>query len=252
MPAVIVPGAHLTAKLAEIAERAQLSCCRSSRGDFRAHMAVERRILADAVALGDPDSLRSLAGDYLAVRGARLASLPERAEAEALVERKEGSAQLVGYHAGLIARDGHAEDLSSHLRELLLAPHLDANVNVADRYRSQLYATGSAIGRVLDLLGAEWREGLADGASFPELLAGAVGTTWPASAPAPAAVLQRYDYHRLLAHASEYRQDDPLPGPSLTTARQSSWSVFGHRGCSTPARNRGRSRESRSTGRERP
>lgn len=178
--------------------------------EFRAHMAVERRILAAAISVDDPDSLRSLSGDYLAVRGARLAALPESAEAEALVERKEGSAQLVGYHAGLIARHGNADDLSNHLRELLLAPHLEENVNVADRYRSQLYATGAAIGRVLDRLGFGWRESMADGASFPELLADAAGAPWPSPDPAPAAILERYDYQSLLSQASEYRQNDPL------------------------------------------
>lgn len=177
--------------------------------DFRARMAVERRILVDALGTDDLDRVRSLASDYLAVRGLRLAGLPARSSAEQLVERKEASAELVGWQAALVADDAQPDRLAEVLRQNLPQPILEENVRVVDRYRNQLYATGAAIGAILDMLNVDWRQAMERGASFPELLADAVDSAWPDARPDDA-VLARYDHAGLRARFAQYERAEPL------------------------------------------
>jgi hypothetical protein len=137
----------------------------------------ERALLARALYQSNRDSVRATLRTYLDTRAARMALLPpEHRSAEADDERVEASAQLVGYRAGLLAVEGTASDMvaliSSDLRN---TPPFDDPTRTSGSLRHwHIYATGSAIGMLLDRLGVTWKRELERGDSFVDVLTRAV------------------------------------------------------------------------------
>jgi hypothetical protein len=145
--------------------------------EFQDMAARERELLTRALYLTNADSTRALLRTYLDLRATRTALLPlELRQTEAYEERKEASAQLVAYRAALLAVEGSANDMvpliASHLRN---TPPFDAPYGALGSFRLwHIYATGSAIGVLLDRLRVPWKRELEQGATFVELLARAV------------------------------------------------------------------------------
>lgn len=168
--------------------------------EFVALGEVERRMLAEALnlpAIELEDHLRQ----YLAVRWIRMGSVPaEVVDVERELERKEGSAHLVGLQAGLLATGGDLADLAGALRPYLLFPLENMSGGLSERLiRWRVYGTGAAIGHLLDRLGMEWRHRLEQGATFDELLQEAVAFDPADGAALAPQALGRFGYEELLA-----------------------------------------------------
>jgi hypothetical protein len=145
--------------------------------EFQDLAAQERDLLARALYQTRPDSIRALLRSYLAARDARVALLPEGLRAsEAYDERMEASAHLVSYRAGLLAVEGAANDLVPLLAsDLRNTPAFDDPAQSRSPLRHwHIYATGSAIALLLDRLRVPWQRELERGATFVDLLRGAV------------------------------------------------------------------------------
>lgn len=171
--------------------------------EFRALAEVERRILASALSAPE-DSLMPLLKQYLAVRRIRTENVPEAIrKEERQVERKEGSAHLVGLEAALLAAQGTREALADSLAPYLTRP-LDSVAGdlpgVLIRWR--VYGTGAALGFLLDRLGEAWRPHLESGAAFDDLLANAVRFDSADTQELAEPALQRFGFAELLRNAS--------------------------------------------------
>lgn len=137
---------------------------------------IERRLLAEALRTDQRDSTSALLTEYLALRDARMQLLPPKLRnAEAHNERKEGSAQWVGYTATFrrMRRSPTAvRDLI--VLDLQRTPSFAAgrlNDYFGNSYRQwHIYATGAAIGVLLEKRGVRWRDAIQEGATFEELL----------------------------------------------------------------------------------
>lgn len=148
-------------------------------GAFQRLAERERRLLADALVAPD-DSLRPLLRTYLATRVERMALLPEELRwSEPHEERKEGSGHYFGYVASFEAMGRSRRDIIAALQsDLLDTPPFDRLPHGTRRgsYRHwHIYATGGAIGLLLDRLRVTWRERLQHGVTFVSLLTQVVG-----------------------------------------------------------------------------
>jgi hypothetical protein len=171
--------------------------------EFRAYAAIERRILADALATHNLDVRKELLREYVAVRGARGSMMSaDDAEAEAQTERKEGSANYVGYVAGISANGGTRDAVASVVIKDLLSRALELGDFVSEFRHKHVYATGAAIGLLLDDIDAKWKAKMEAGATFPELLALYVTHSAGIDSSALEGVLARYEYPTLLARLS--------------------------------------------------
>jgi hypothetical protein len=171
--------------------------------EFRAMAEVERRMLTAALDL-PADSLAEHLRRYLAVRWIRTQSVPENVRAvERTLERKEGSAHLVGIQAALLATGGSPEQLAAALRPYLAASFDSASGGLPERLiRWRVYGTGSAIGLLLDLLGVDWRSRMERGATFDELLGAAVHFDFSKAPSLAPPALERFGFGDLMARAS--------------------------------------------------
>jgi hypothetical protein len=147
--------------------------------EFQELAARERALLAQALEVVEADSLRALLRTYLDVRATRSGLFPADVNAyEAHEERKEASAELIGYRAGLESVDGNLERLVPLVRSDLenTPPFDDPRATHPMGYFRQwhIYATGAAIGILLERLGVDWREEMQRGATFVDLLSAAV------------------------------------------------------------------------------
>lgn len=178
---------------------------------FRASTVVERRMLAAALDVPEGEDPRPLLRDYLAVRAARIGALPpEYRDGEAHNERKEGSANIVGYEAGLLAARRSRSDLPAVLRADLLDPRLETD-DFGRIYRSaHIYATGGAIGLLLDRLKADWRIRMESGATFVDLLAEAAGVDPVADSARVQAALERFGYREIMLSLPAAREPHPV------------------------------------------
>jgi hypothetical protein len=153
--------------------RIPLGLVRSTAFDSLAR--AERLLLAEALRLRQSDSIRAVVSRYLDVRASRMQLLPPALrQAEAHNERKEGSAQWVGYTAALIRMGRSREDVRALIaRDLRETPSFtagDAKDYFGNAYRKwHVYATGAALAELLDRAGVAWREEIQAGASFEEL-----------------------------------------------------------------------------------
>jgi hypothetical protein len=126
-----------------------------------------------------PDSVKSLLRRYLSVRSDRTLLLPPEARSyESSEDRNEASAQLVAYRSALTAVEGSGDRLPELVRSDLAntPPFDDPRATHALGYFRQwhVYATGAAIGILLERLGVDWRAEMQRGATFVDLLTRAV------------------------------------------------------------------------------
>lgn len=118
----------------------------------------ERRLLAEAIQESDSAKVRRLAREYVVMRTRRTEELSEDLwEGEAHVEWKEGTAHLVSYRMVTRAAGKPASDVVDLVHsDLLSTPALDRHPSQFRHWH--VYATGAAIGLVLDKLGVSWRQ----------------------------------------------------------------------------------------------
>jgi hypothetical protein len=171
--------------------------------EFRATGEVERRALAAAITVSDPDSLRSLVRSYLAVRAHRTALLQQVVAVEQMMERREGTAELVGCQAASIIEPRTSavacvlSELSEDMDKWAQFPESDARL-----MRWRHYGTGAAIGILLDRLGVDgWRSAVQRGAAMDVLLAAAVEYEPVRDSALTAGALRRFRYDELLETA---------------------------------------------------
>lgn len=139
----------------------------------------ERLLLARALSSPEGDSMRLLIREYLTARAARMRLLPpELRGVEPHEERKEGTAQYAAYRTVFARGAPASQELVSLLQEDLREP-LDFAQAAAGSVRTwrswHIYATGAAIGVLLDRLGCDWRLAVAEGSSFFAVLLAATG-----------------------------------------------------------------------------
>ncbi|HEX7090825.1 MAG TPA: hypothetical protein VF192_11865 [Longimicrobiales bacterium] len=173
--------------------------------EFVAMAEVERRMLARALELEPGAELDSLLASFLAVRRERLRGLPPRVrQVERMLERKEGSANLVGHQlaaAALGAGPARVEaEVRTYLTSALDVFGGDRNTQVM---RSRAYGTGAAMGLLLDRLGVAWRGRLEQGAAFDSMLAEAVGAEPAGTAAVAQAALEAFGYAEVLEDVGE-------------------------------------------------
>lgn len=176
--------------------------------EFAAMVEVERRMLSRALALSaEPEmdsEMDSLLLSFLAVRRERLADLPPRVSAaERALERREGSANLVGYQLA-VATLGAAPDQLTKAVDRYLTVDLGVfggdPANQLLRWRA--YGTGAAMGLLLDRRAEHWRRRLEAGVPFDSLLAESLGPDTRGSALVVAAALDEFGYERSLREAA--------------------------------------------------
>lgn len=195
---------------------------------FRALADVERRLLLDAVPLQDADSVRSLVHDYLAVRAERTGEVTGQVRsAETNIERKEGTAALVGVEAASLATgDGGAVRVQRRLREFLSMSMDSLSGAYGSPYagfRFRLYGTGTAAGYLLDRLGVSWRGRIAAGEPFSRILADATSYDAGRREDLAAAALRRYGFAGLL----EEKKRTPHPGQEKSRPPQDAGTISG-------------------------
>ena len=146
---------------------------------FGAFAEVERRILARALAEGSRTAVIARARQYLAVRRSRLATAtPHVQDVERSLERWEGTAHLVGYQAALFTLTGRSQSAVDSVTRDLQQPLSSYPQGLGPEWRImrwRLYATGAAMGLLLDRLGADWRLATERGAALDELLSATIG-----------------------------------------------------------------------------
>jgi hypothetical protein len=155
--------------------------------EFQDLAAQERALLVRALSVNEPDSLRALLRTYLEIRSTRTQMFPANVSAyEAHEERKEASAQMVGYRAGLLAVEGGTDRLTTIVRaDLESTPPFELDYGSGGAFRHwHIYATGSAIAILLERLGVPWMEELEAGATFVDVLSRVVPPGDGGSCPA--------------------------------------------------------------------
>jgi hypothetical protein len=138
--------------------------------DGRYYLQLEWRALAAALRATTEDERRAAIGDALAFRRTRRARFPGSAPEEDGLELNEGLAEYTGVVVGL--RDPAAR-VDAALRALARGAEVRSFV------RSFAYATGPALGLLLDRHAPGWRARIAELASLSDALAAAVDAPRP-------------------------------------------------------------------------
>ena len=176
--------------------------------EFQALIEVERRMLARALQLEPGPARDSLVLGFLAVRHRRLDEAPQRVrDVERELERKEGSANLVGFGMAAATLGRERGRVVAAIGEYLTMPLDRFGSDPATQVmRWRAYGTGAAMGLLLDAKGAAWRGPLERGAGFDQLLADAYDAD-PAAFPALASrALAAFEYEGIRADV-----DEPAP-----------------------------------------
>jgi hypothetical protein len=142
---------------------------------FRRNVEIERVMLQNVLLARSTKATRALATRYLRARRARLSLVSQRVEqVERLMERKEGTAEIVGLYALAAAEK---RPLVSTVRDstiALLKRPLEQFPEGMDRtwrlMRWRLYGTGAALGLVLTRLHVPWKGQVQQGAGLDEIL----------------------------------------------------------------------------------
>lgn len=181
--------------------------------EFLALARLERRMLARALELPTGAGLDALVRRFLAVRHRRLAGLPvDVREVERRMERREGSANLVGYQLTAVALGADPERVERAVREYLTIPLDRFGGSLSTQIiRWRAYGTGAAMGLLLDRKGVAWRRPVAEGASFDSLLAEAVAPDSAGSAALARDARAEFGYDELVDEAD----DVPTPAEEL-------------------------------------
>jgi hypothetical protein len=145
--------------------------------------------------------------DYLAVKRERTAGLPTSIRhTELNVERKEGSASIVGFEIAALAFGRPLHEPYDQLVVFMAEPpeSFVAGQDPFPRFRMRAFGAGAAAAWVLTRLKAPWRERIQKGASFETLLTEAAKFD-PLTAPKLAAAAKaRLGYDQLLADAKTW------------------------------------------------
>lgn len=138
---------------------------------FQELAAAERSVLANALRLSDEDSIRRSLASYIRIRRQRRALVPERVRGtEPHEERKEGSAHLAAYQALTAALENSGRSVRELVyQDLVSTPPFSRDRETSSYRHWHIYATGAAIGLLLDRLHVSWRSRLQAGATFFEL-----------------------------------------------------------------------------------
>jgi hypothetical protein len=146
---------------------------------FLRNVEVERGLLRDILLAPSTESARALARDYLRARRARLSLVNERVEEiERLMERKEGTAEIVGLYAFAAAEK---RPVQSTVRDSTIA-QLERPIDKFPQgmdptwrlMRWRLYGTGAALGLILTRLNVSWIKEVEGGAPLDQVLANAI------------------------------------------------------------------------------
>ncbi len=180
---------HRIADQAHVPQLVAGDCAHLDTADGRYYLQLEWRALAAALQATDDPARRAAVLDALAFRQARQAVAPGAAANEQALELDEGLAEYTGIMVGLAAP---AERRAAAIADL--AAHVDDPSFV----RSFAYATGPALGLLLDQYAAGWRQELARATTLGARLATALGE---AALPDVVAAAARYDGPAL--HAAE-------------------------------------------------
>src|SRR6185295_3342798 len=140
-------------------------CAHLDTLEGRYYLQLEWRALAAALRATTDAQRRAAVGDALAFRQARRSAFPDSADAEDALERNEGLAEYTGVVVGLA---DPAARIEAALRDLT------AGVSAPSFVRSFAYATGPALGLLLDHYAPGWRAEIAHARSLAALLAAAV------------------------------------------------------------------------------
>jgi hypothetical protein len=146
--------------------------------DGRYYLQLEWRALTAALRAPTEAERRTAIGDALAFRQARRSRFPGSAPEEDGLERNEGLAEYTGVVVGL--RDPAAR-VDAAVRDL------GHGAEVRSFVRSFAYATGPALGLLLDRYAPGWRARIAELASLSDALAAAVDAPRPDAGRAAAA-----------------------------------------------------------------
>lgn len=134
--------------------------------EFGRLAAEERALLTGALREPDLKLKRALLGQYVSRREERLKLVPpDLREAEAHHERKEGTAKMVGLTAAFAVAGLEREEVrDAVVQDLGNTPAFSGQDYMSNAYRRwHVYATGAALGLLLDDFGVAWRERVQDG-----------------------------------------------------------------------------------------
>lgn len=189
-----------------------------SQPEFVARMELERRILSRAVEQASSTDLKPLLRQYLSVRRQRTLNLPEDIRtAELNIERKEGTAALIGSEAAFMATGQKKSIASNQLKALMSEPSksMPMGNQPFGRFRARSFGSGAAIAWLLTRLNFDWRQRSERGASFETLLSEAVRFK-PENASALAGTsLNQFNFAELLSEAEKWKSALP---PDITVA----------------------------------
>lgn len=161
---------HRLAEQLPIAEVASGDNAHLDSLDGRYYLQLEWRALAAALRATTEVKRRAAVGDALAFRQARRVAFPDSAAAEDGLELNEGLAEYTGVIVGLSDPAARVDAALRDLGDAVKAPSF---------VRSFAYATGPALGVLLDRYAPGWRTRIAQGRSLSEILAAAVAVPRP-------------------------------------------------------------------------
>ena len=164
--------------------------------DSVALMMLEHKILLDALAAKDDGAVQEKVQQFLAVRSERMKKWPTVGAVDNAQELTEGSARYVEFRLDAIAGVANERSVDVELGYIF---------NPKEQLRDYLtfgrhYATGAALGLLLDRLGVDWKPQAEKGVTPYDLLAAKY------AAAAPAGLLDKvyaaYDYPTLQSDAA--------------------------------------------------
>ena len=155
---------HRIAAQVGIAKQGELANAQLATADGRYYLQLEWRALAAALRATDDATRRRAIADVLGFRAARRARFPGSAAAEDALELHEGLAEYTGVVVGQ-----PAAPVAAALRDLT------AHVDDPSFMASFAYATGPALGLLLDRYAPPWRAQIRQLRSLSDTLAHAVG-----------------------------------------------------------------------------
>jgi hypothetical protein len=172
-------------QLPRLVQRREVANAHLDTLEGRYLLQLEWRALASALRCTTQSACQRALGDALVFRSARYQLFPEAAAQERVLELHEGLAEYTGV---VIGNKDPADQLQAALWDLT------APVSSASFVRSFAYATGPALGLLLDKYAAGWRQSLQSSTSLDDLLQRATEVRLPRDAPIAAArAASRYD-----------------------------------------------------------
>lgn len=152
--------------------------------------ALEQKTLKSAIKAGDPAEAARYARQFLAVRAARYARLPDSLGQEDAEERSEGMALYLDH---LLMNRPEVAPVPGYVVSDI-SRRLDRFPDISDMDKPRYYGTGAAQGLLLDAASADWKARVAAGSSLREELSLAFPSPGnAASLLAEAKTLQDYD-----------------------------------------------------------